>query len=138
MKRTYNTKQGQIILDIIETTKGSHFSVEDIYERIKNEDLSIGKATVYRHIKDLVEEGVLRKYAAEFGKSACFEYIEELGQSLYHFKCSHCNSLIHVHCLLIDQVKGHLLEEHGFEIDDSKLVFVGQCQNCRKNRGKEE
>ena len=53
MKRNYNTKQRQTVVDFVKKTKGTHFSVDDIYVRIKEAGLSMGKATVYRHINDL-------------------------------------------------------------------------------------
>lgn len=136
MKRNYNTKQRQTVLDFVKKTKGTHFSVDDIYVRIKEAGLSMGKATVYRHINDLEEDAVIKKYSSEFGKSACFEYIEEAGKPIYHFKCATCQNLIHVNCLSLDDVKTHLLEEHGFAIDSSKLFFVGECRDCRENKNK--
>ena len=137
MKRNYNTKQRQTVVDFVKKTKGTHFSVDDIYVRIKEAGLSMGKATVYRHINDLEEDAVIKKYSSEFGKSACFEYIEEDDSSIYHFKCTTCNQLIHVDCPSLGHVEEHLLADHGFKIDTSKVVFVGECESCRKikNRG---
>lgn len=134
MKKNYKTKQKGIIEGSVRETAGSHFTVEDIFVKLRVSGHEIGKATVYRHINELVQEGVLKKYNAESGRSACFEYIDKEDSSIYHFKCTSCNNLIHVDCPSLSQVKEHLLQEHGFMVDTSKVVFVGECENCRKNK----
>lgn len=134
MKKNYKTKQKQIIEASVRETSGAHFTVEDIFENLKDKGYEFGKATVYRHINELAQEGILKKYNAESGRSACFEHIDEKDSSIYHFKCTSCNKLIHVDCPSLAHVKEHLLEDHGFMIDTSKVVFVGECEACRKNK----
>ena len=134
MKKIYKTRQKQIIEEAVQETLGGHFTVENVMERLREKGQEIGKATVYRHINELVQEGTLKKYNAESGRSACFEYIDEKNASIYHFKCTVCNELIHVNCPALTHVKEHLLEEHGFMIDNAKVVFVGECENCRKSK----
>lgn len=132
MKKNYNTKQRQIVLDAVRESAGSHFSVEDIYSRITKKGIQLGKATVYRHINELQEEEVIRKFVTEVGKSACYEFAGEVSCSCYHFKCTNCGELLHVNCDSLDGLKSHLLSEHGFELNDSKMVFLGLCNHCRE------
>lgn len=136
MKKNYKTKQRQIITELIKETAGKHITVDEIYIKLKEKGIELGKATVYRQINDMVRDGQLKKYNTEFGRSACFEYIQEKDSSIYHFKCTDCNELIHVNCPSLGEVKSHLLEEHGFKIDTSKVIFVGECENCRRKSSK--
>ena len=55
---TYNTKQKEIILDIIEKQHNS-FTVKDIYNKL---DKKIGLTTIYRLVDKLMSEGKLKKY----------------------------------------------------------------------------
>ena len=54
---TYNTKQKELILNIIKKQK-KEFTVKDIYNEVKNKT---GLTTVYRLIDKLVEEGIVTK-----------------------------------------------------------------------------
>jgi len=80
----------------------------------------------------LVENGIIRKYVAEEGKSACFQYISPDGDchNHYHFKCSKCGKLYHISCSMMNEISSHVLKEHGFVIDASKTVFYGECKEC--------
>ena len=134
MKKNYTTKQKQLVVDFVKETRGSHFSVDSIYKKITESEYTMGKATVYRHIKDLAEEGIIKKYASDFGKSACYEYVEEPGKSTYHFKCTTCDKLLHVNCLSLDELQKHILQEHSFKIDKTRMAFVGECEECRTKK----
>ena len=55
-----NTKQKQIILDILENNR-IHPTINEIYNMAKTKYPTIGQATVYRNVNHLVEEGKLIK-----------------------------------------------------------------------------
>ena len=130
--KKYNTRQRNIVLDKIRASEGRHFSVEEVYAQLISEGYNLGKATVYRHINEFQSEGVIKKFVTEHGKSACYEYVGNSMGSSYYFKCSKCGQLLHIECEALDHLKEHLLDEHGFEMDDSKMVFLGACKSCRE------
>lgn len=132
MKKNYRTKQKRVVASAVESTAGAHFTVDEIYAQLRAQDPSLGRATVYRHINEMLEEGLVRKYSPETGRSACFEYIMSPNSSIYHFKCTGCNELIHVDCPSLAHISEHLLQEHGFMVDTTRVVFVGECEKCRK------
>ncbi|HCT17126.1 MAG TPA: transcriptional repressor [Ruminococcaceae bacterium] len=134
METSYNTKQGSLILSFLQEQPGKHFTADDIIAELAKTGNSVGKATVYRHLDKLVKQGTVRKYIAEEGQSACFEYIDKDGDctSHYHLKCSECGRLIHVECGYLDEVAGHILEHHGFVISPEKTVLYGVCDKCRE------
>ena len=39
---------------------------------------------------------------------------------------------IPLQCGCIDHFVGHVLDEHGFEIDQSRTIFYGYCDSCRR------
>lgn len=81
-----------------------------------------------------MRQGTVRKYIAEEGQSACFEFIDESGECTlhYHLKCSECGRLIHVNCEYLDEVAEHILEHHGFVISPEKTILYGICERCRE------
>lgn len=136
----YRTRQRECLEDFFKKNKEQHVTVEDILTYMKEQQYQISKATVYRYLEKLQEQGVLRKYTVEEGKGACYQYVENGSDchAHYHFKCGRCGKLLHISCHLIDEIKHHVLEEHDFTIDSSKTVFYGICGACKKKGEKDE
>ncbi|MBR5263031.1 MAG: transcriptional repressor [Clostridia bacterium] len=134
MENSYNTKQGELILNILKSGAGEHFTADDIIRLSEKDGKKVGKATVYRHLDKLIRAGEVRKYIVEEGMSACFEYVgaSHSCHSHYHLKCSSCGELLHVRCDFLDEVSSHIFGHHGFEIKPEKTVLYGICQNCRE------
>ena len=132
-----NTKQKSIILDVIRALKGRHFTVDDIMDILKSKNISIGRATVYRFIKQLEDMGEIRKYHISENSSACFEYIGDGSQckNHCHAMCSICGRVLHIQNELLDSFAEKIKEQDDFEIDDSRTVFYGICSNCKKKKG---
>ena len=103
-------------------------------EAIKEIGASVGKTTVYRHMKMLEAKGIVRKYPAHGSESACFEYIEkeEKHKSLYHLKCSGCGKIFHAKGEALGKLKDEVAKLYGFELDKSETLLVGKCEKCRK------
>ena len=131
----YNTRQRDLILEFLQTNKSRHLTAEEIAEGLRGQ--RVGKSTVYRTLDLLIREGSVRRFFIEDGASACFQYAPPDGacKMHYHLKCYNCGALFHVECEFLDQVEAHIFERHGFQIDNSKTVLYGVCQDCR-NAGK--
>lgn len=134
METSYATKQGGLILAVLENEPGRHFTADDIMKMLSDGGNAVGKATVYRHLDKLIKQGRVRKYIVDEGSSACFEYIgeEHSCHEHYHLKCSVCGKLLHVRCEYLDEVAEHILGHHGFVISPEKTVLYGICENCRE------
>ena len=132
----YKTQQREILIDYLKSTGGSHVTAGDVCEHFKSKDQPIAQATVYRQLECLVDEGILNKYTLDPGSPACFEYMEAgshaAGENCFHLRCEKCGKLFHLHCEELDQIGGHLYEEHGFTLDPRRTVFYGICENCRQ------
>ena len=61
----------------MKSVQGSHVTVNEICEYFKNQGISVGTTTVYRHLEKMVREGVVAKYVVDGTSSACFEYTGE-------------------------------------------------------------
>ena len=121
----------------MKSVQGSHVTVNEICEYFKNQGISMGTTTVYRHLEKMVREGVVAKYVVDGTSSACFEYTGEKKQDsqpvCYHCKCEKCGKLIHLQCEEVESLKQHMMEHHNFEMDALRTVFYGICSECRKN-----
>ncbi len=72
---------------ICNTCECKHLSADDIYEMVKKKTPKIGRATVYRNIEAMAEQGILRRFPGINGKT----YFE-------------CNNNTHAH--LVDENTG--------------------------------
>ena len=136
----YRTKQKQIVLDSFQANRGVHITAAQAVAQLHAQGENIAPSTVYRCMERLENEGVLRKYIIDETSAACWQYVEEPGQchDHFHLKCTGCGALLHVDCDYLDTLADHILEHHGFEIDNLKTVFYGLCESCRKKRAEEQ
>jgi len=127
---SYNTKQKDIIFDIIKKHK-HEFTVKDIYEEIKEK---AGLTTIYRLIDKLVADGRLSK---NIGKDnvTYYQYLEECdNENHFYLKCDLCGDMKHVDCNCIEDLTKHIFKEHNFSPSDRNIIINGICEKCSKER----
>ena len=131
MKRTaYMTGQKKQILDFLIAHKDRHFTVEEILDALSDGEAKPGKSTVYRQIARLLEDGVIRRFEAADSDSFVYQYAVGVNcEHHFHLKCSRCGKLIHMECDRLQTVRDHILEEHGFLIGGSSVIY-GICADC--------
>ena len=127
----YKTKQRELILEYLKSSDSHHLSAGDIAAHLR-ESGTVGIATVYRQLDKMVEAGLVRKYSLDGG--ACYQYVGGGGDCREHFhlKCLNCGALIHVDCDFLSGLAPHILEHHGFEVDNRRTVMYGLCRKCRE------
>lgn len=130
---SYETKQSRLVFDYLKENSSNHFSAEDIYFGIVKKGGKIGKTTVYRQLDRLCDKGIVRKLFSGDNDGFCYQYINgERCSNHYHLKCSVCGKLFHFECDFLDKAAYHILDEHNFMVDTSKIVFYGICEQCAK------
>ena len=135
MTQGYKTKQRAMIEKLLKENSGEHITADKIVTLLNEKGCAVGKATVYRCLERMIEQGTVKKYAFGEGKSACYEYQGECSASHYHLKCNVCGELTHLECDLLNSLPEHVLEHHGFKLDTVQTVLMGTCEKCGKNRG---
>ena len=134
----YKTKQRELILEYMKKCPLPHVTAGDIVLHLKSEGASVGLATVYRQLDRMVESGLVRKFLLDGG--ACYQYVGEDHECREHFhlKCLSCGELLHVDCDFLSTLAPHVLEHHGFDVDNSRTVMYGLCSECREGGQKSE
>ena len=136
IRNSYRTRQQELLISYLKETCGKHFTAEDVKNHFEEKQVSLGTATIYRQLEKLVGDGILLKYFVDEHSAACFEYISEDGRAEeeqhFHLKCEKCGSLIHLECNELNEIKKHLFEDHGFELNPFRTVLYGTCANCRE------
>ena len=122
----YNTKQKDIILDIIKKQK-KEFTIKDIYNSL---DGAVGLTTIYRLVDKLVIDGLLDKHISQ-DNITYYQYLEECDkENHFYLKCDKCGSMIHVDCDCIEELSHHISSEHKFKLNKEKIIIGGICNKC--------
>lgn len=126
------TKQKAVILEYVKQHKDMHLKAEEILEGLKVQGEPVGKATVYRFLKVLEDEGQIRRYTLSDKTPACYQYVGDHPECRqhYHLMCSMCGEVQHVDSPAVQAFMEETLEKEGFSIDAGKTVFYGVCREC--------
>ncbi len=130
---SYNTKKRSEILAFINNNKDKHINADDISDFFLSKKETINKSTIYRYLKVLTNEGVIKKYVIDEKEGACYQcddHEKECHSSL-HLKCVSCNKLFHIDGTDYLKINKKIEKENGFIIDAAKTVLYGTCINCR-------
>lgn len=141
-KAQYKTKQLSILDEYLKSVAGQHITVNEISQHFKNQGISVGTTTIYRHLEKMVANGTVAKYVMEGTNCAYFEYLSRDSSchqpTCFHLKCEKCGKLTHLHCEHMQNLLSHISLNHGFKVDEIRTIFYGTCENCVKNQNKQE
>ena len=84
------TKNAQIVMDIINASY-DHLTAEQIFFKLKNEDVKISMATVYNSLSYLCEHGLIRKVPME-GFADRYDRVARHD----HLLCKRCGKLMDI------------------------------------------
>ncbi|MGN0906470.1 MAG: Fur family transcriptional regulator [Bullifex sp.] len=120
------TIQCSIVLEAVTKTMG-HATADEIYEMIHKDYPSLSRATVYRNLNRLADEGLIRKILLP-GGADCFE---RMCSPHYHVKCRSCGRVFDVDMPYMEDLASRIRDDHGFEILSHDIIFSGICPECR-------
>ena len=134
-KMKYSTKQQKMLLECLEENSDIFYTIDQLMELLHGKDIHIGRTTVYRGLERLQKEGAVLKVPSVEGAPAQYRFVcNEERKNYGRLVCLECGHTIPLQCGCIDHFVGHVLEEHGFEIDQSRTVMYGYCSRCRQNQ----
>lgn len=123
------TPQRRLILDVFLNEDG-HLASEDLYNKVKAKDKSIGQATVYRTLKLLSESGLAKE--VHFGDGVT-RYEQKYGSEHHdHIICDSCGKTLEVVDERIERLQEELAASQGFALTGHKMYLYGLCGDCRK------
>lgn len=124
-----STRQRHLILETFFQLDG-HFSVEQLWARVREHDRRVSVATVYRTMKLLGESGLA--HAQNFGDGQT-RYEPAIGREHHdHLICTRCGTIIEFENDRIEQLQDLVAKKHGFRVNSHKMELYGLCRNCQK------
>ena len=132
MTAKYKTNQRKIIEDFLLNNKDKFVSTDDILEHMKKNNQNVGLTTIYRYLKLLEDNNLVRIETKDHTKY--YQYISNECINHFHLKCKKCEKIIHLHCEEFENVSNHIMKEHKFILDYNTIIY-GLCDKCSKNAG---
>lgn len=113
------------VVNLLDQKKEVGFSVEEICHELPD----VGRATVYRTIKILLEAGVVCKLALPDGAP---KYSLARFDHHHHTICTRCGTVGDFRDATIERLMRTIGSEISGEIVGHRVEFFIICQNCRK------
>ena len=123
------TPQRRMIVEVFLKQDG-HLSTEELYDRVRKEDSSIGQATVYRTLKLFCESGLAKE--VHFGDGMA-RYEKTFGTKHHdHLICIACGKQTEFMDDTIEKLQEELAEKYGYILTSHHMYLYGVCPACRK------
>lgn len=119
------TKPRIRILNILETSDQKHFSAEELFHILSQEDTnaSIGLATIYRVLTQFEAAGLVIRHNFEGGQ-AVFEL--DSGEHHDHIVDMKSGKIIEFHDEIIEKRQEEIAKEHGYRLVDHSFILYAE------------
>jgi Fur family ferric uptake transcriptional regulator len=119
-----STRQRTAIRDALVAAKRPLLP-QEVLDAAQAQVPTLGIATVYRHLKQLVDDGAIQPVALP-GENLRYETVG--GGHHHHFQCTACERVFDVHAC-----PGNLarLAPQGFTVESHELTLYGLCSACQ-------
>ncbi|HEX9609385.1 MAG TPA: Fur family transcriptional regulator [Candidatus Limnocylindria bacterium] len=121
------TQQRLVVAETL-ARAGRQLTAGELYERVRDAQPSLGRATVFRTVERLVEAGVARRLELD---RHVYAYVACQPEHHHHLSCTSCGRVEEIPELWVQSIARRATEDLGFEIDDARLDFYGRCSACR-------
>jgi Fur family ferric uptake transcriptional regulator len=123
------TEQRTKILSILEQLEPHHFSAEDIYQYLIEQDEKLSLATIYRVLNQFHTAGIVTRHNFAEGQ-AVFELNK--GEHHDHLVCVKCSAVIEFFDATIEKQQLLIAKQVGFTVLEHAHTLYGLCKKCKK------
>ena len=107
-----------------------HFEADELLFKMKEKNVKISRATVYRTLELLVKSGMVRR--VHLGEDH-YHYEHVSGNSHHdHLICTTCGGVIEFHDELLESRQREICEKKKFTPTFHNLQILGVCDSCRR------
>ena len=123
-----STRQRDTVLEAF-LGRGSHVSVDELYDVVRKENLSIGHATIYRSMNLFVDAGIAKE--GRFGEGRVRYEPGVDVQHHDHLVCLRCGDIQEFEDPTIEKIQQEIAGKRGFRVEYHRLELYGRCPKCR-------
>ncbi len=121
------TKQKRLIYDTL-VRMGSHVSAGEIYAEITKAHPDFSRATVFRVLSDMAEDGTIQKLTMT-GAECKFDTTTKKHS---HIVCRRCGKVSDVTMDPAASLRDKLTYASGYTVESAYVEFSGLCPDCQE------
>ena len=120
--------------DMLRSKEIVPFVSEIVIEELKGQGHNVAQSSVYRLMKKLVDEGLVRRHSKEDSRQYVYQIMKsEECHSHLHLQCTECGKLVHLSHEATKEARQWMQGATGFELDQEKTYLYGRCTDCKKS-----
>lgn len=125
------TRQRRILLEVLESA-GDHVRAKDLLRLGRVQDPRIDRATVYRTLSVLKEEGLIDELDLMHLEGEDHYYERRTRQDHVHIGCVHCGNIVEMESELVSKLKEEMRATTGFDVVSVRIEAIAVCPRCRQ------
>jgi len=126
------TKPRRSVLEHV-FARHEHFDADTLIDQLPSHGQPgyVGRATVYRTLKEFVDAGLLREFQLD-GRAV---YEHDYGYPQHdHLYCQECQTLIEFQSDELLELREAVARKSNFRVTGHRLIITGICEKCRMSR----
>ncbi len=124
------TQQREAVAEVVFSSE-DHLSVDEIEQKLREEDEKLGKATIYRTLDLLVKSKLVEEH--DFGEGfKRYEHRLSRQPVHEHLICLECGKVIEFQSHDVQKIEAEVTGRYGFKPARHKLEIYGLCQDCHE------
>jgi Fe2+ or Zn2+ uptake regulation protein len=112
--------------------RGEDFATDDLWQHLLRVDPRLGRATVFRAVDVLVEQGVLDRVS--FADGTHRYRVCSPGGHHHHVTCSVCHRVVEIDACLAPELLAAIERNTNFALEGHSVELFGRCAACRAER----
>jgi len=125
----YQTEQRRLLYSFLTAHPDEQFSAREIADVLSGHSISL--SAVYRNLAAMVDEGLINRVTKYGSRESFYQFIQsEECQNALHLICTECGKTFHMSRLLDEWLIHSLSQSDGFQLNKTKTILYGVCQNC--------
>ena len=121
--------QRLLLLDLLH--QGEHLDADELYRRARDKEPRLSMSTVYRNLQLFKKVGLVEGHHFNKGHS-CYEVKTKAEH--HHLIFLGCDRVVDFECQLSQEIKENFEARNGFHITGTKVLLVGYCADCLKQK----
>lgn len=122
-----NTVQRALVLEAVQSLK-NHPTSADVYELVSAEHPRVSRATVYRNLSYLAQQGEILHIKVPDGADR-YDFRTSPHSHVY---CHYCGSVADVDVDVPEDLIQKAQAQEGFDLESCHVYFEGVCSSCSK------
>ena len=126
------TNPRRFVWDVLGAARG-HLTADQIAAQVRGLDSGVNLASIYRSLTLFAELGLARE--SNLGTDGAGRWEVAHPDDEFHLICDKCGDVQHHGGDLVEQVRSHLVGDHGFQAAAIELSVTGRCGSCAIQSG---